>query len=135
MGNPIVLIPKRKMLSSGNQGGTAFNLDKTLSYINEFIEDKLHKLTLLTDYDFATHVADTSTHGVAGAIVGTTDTQVLTNKTLTAPTINNGTVSAPTLVLKVTDTDGTTEGELWYDNSEDKLKFKTSAGVATVTSA
>lgn len=35
-----------------------------------------------------THAADTSTHGVAGDIVGTTDTQILTNKTLTSPKIN-----------------------------------------------
>lgn len=36
------------------------------------------------------HAADTSTHGVTGAIVGTTDTQTLTNKTLTSPTITGG---------------------------------------------
>lgn len=32
-----------------------------------------------------------------GDIVGTTDTQTLTNKTLTSPTINGGTLSAPSL--------------------------------------
>lgn len=35
----------------------------------------------------ATHAALTVTHGATGAIVGTTNTQTLTNKTLTAPTI------------------------------------------------
>lgn len=39
------------------------------------------------------------------------------------------------LRLLVTDTDGTVEGQLWYDASEDKLKFKTAAGVETITSA
>jgi len=38
--------------------------------------------------DLTTHMSDTSTHGVTGAIVGTTDTQTLTNKTLTSPKIN-----------------------------------------------
>jgi len=50
--------------------------------------------------DVATHAADTSTHGVAVAIVGTTDAQTLTNKTLTSPIIstisNTGTLTLPT---------------------------------------
>ena len=39
------------------------------------------------------------------------------------------------LKLFVTDTDGDGEGELWYDDSEKKLKFRTAAGVETITSA
>ncbi len=39
------------------------------------------------------------------------------------------------LKLLITDTDGTVEGQIWYDASEDKLKFKTAAGVETITSA
>lgn len=45
--------------------------------------------------DFRTHEQSTSgAHGIAGTFVGTTDSQTLTNKTLTAPTINNGTYSS-----------------------------------------
>ena len=36
-----------------------------------------------------THIADTTTHGTTGDIVGTTDTQTLTSKTLTLPTIGD----------------------------------------------
>lgn len=36
------------------------------------------------------HAADTTTHGTTGNIVGTSDTQTLTNKTLTAPKFANG---------------------------------------------
>jgi len=39
------------------------------------------------------------------------------------------------LKLHVTDTDGDTEGDIWYDASEDKLKYKTATGVETITSA
>ena len=40
--------------------------------------------------DLNTHEALTATHGAAGAVVGSTSTQTLTNKTLTSPVINTG---------------------------------------------
>lgn len=47
---------------------------------------------LKTDASLASHAATTTgIHGVTGNIVGTTDTQTLTNKTLTAPVINSPT--------------------------------------------
>lgn len=56
------------------------------------------------------------------------DTTVLS---LTAADIS----CAVPLKLHITDTDGAVEGQIWYDASEDKLKFKTAAGVETITSA
>lgn len=45
--------------------------------------------------DFRTHEAATSdVHGVTGALVGATMAQTLTNKILTAPTVNNGTYAS-----------------------------------------
>lgn len=43
---------------------------------------------------FRTHeAATTAVHGVAGTLVGTSDTQTLANKTLTSPTVNGGALS------------------------------------------
>lgn len=44
--------------------------------------------------DFRTHEAATgAVHGLTGSIVGTSDTQTLSNKTLTSPTVNGGALS------------------------------------------
>lgn len=49
---------------------------------------------------FSDHFAGTAEHGATGAVVGTTNSQTLTNKTLTAPIIstisNTGTLTLPT---------------------------------------
>src|SRR3972149_832886 len=42
------------------------------------------------DTDLATHLAATAIHGATGAVVGTTNVQTLTDKTLTAPIIADG---------------------------------------------
>ena len=46
--------------------------------------------TRALDSDLTDHIADTSTHGVAGDVVGTSDTQTLTSKTIDA---DNNTIS------------------------------------------
>ena len=43
--------------------------------------------SMLSGGTVATHAALTAAHGATGAVVGTTNTQTLTNKTLTSPTI------------------------------------------------
>ncbi len=55
----------------------------------DLIQDYALEANLTTvSGDLTTHIADTTTHGTAGNIVGTSDAQTLTNKTLTSPKIN-----------------------------------------------
>ena len=54
--------------------------------------------------DLSTHISDTTTHGTTGDIVGTSDTQTLTNKTLTSPKINeNVALTATATELNILD--------------------------------
>lgn len=54
--------------------------------------DHVHPNTgLATDAELSAHTSATAAHGATGAVVGTTNTQTLTNKTLTSPVINTPT--------------------------------------------
>ena len=81
----ISLIPKRKVAQE--EEGT-IKPPSSLTYFVNVTESKLATTTPATDLD--AHKIATVTHGATGAIVGTTNTQTLTNKTLTAPSITSG---------------------------------------------
>ena len=106
-----------------------------------------------------THVnATAAVHGVTGTIVGTTDTQTLTNKTLTSPTIstilNSGTLTLPTTTdtlvgrattdtltnktlttptLTLSTTTSTAEGRIAWDSTNDQLKIGDGAALRTIS--
>jgi hypothetical protein len=66
-------------------------VDGVTSAIQTQIDTKAASSTLTTHTG-----ASTGVHGATGSIVGTTDTQTLTNKTFTTPTINDATSNYPT---------------------------------------
>ena len=79
--------------SSDHSGSLSWsNVNKTGSSIADLAS---HSHTLLTDIgtnSHATidlHIAATAAHGATGAVVGTTNTQTLSNKTLTLPKIDD----------------------------------------------
>jgi hypothetical protein len=60
--------------------------------------------TVALTSDVSTHADLTAAHGASGAVVGTTNTQTLTNKTLTSPKINEDVVmSASSTELNILD--------------------------------
>lgn len=71
------------------------------------------------DADLTTHISETVTHGTLGSIVGTTDPQTLTNKTLTTPslTLNQSTTPTPTA-----------EGDIQWDTDGNQIVIGDSVG-------
>jgi hypothetical protein len=77
------------------EGATANDFETTISVTDPTVDrtitfpDATGTVALVSD--LTTHTNLTQAHGATGAVVGTTNTQTLTNKTLTSPVINTPT--------------------------------------------
>jgi hypothetical protein len=82
------------------EGATADDFETTLE-VTDPTADRTITLpnatgTVALTSDITTHANLTEAHGATGAVVGTTNTQTLTNKTLTSPKINEDVVMSAT---------------------------------------
>jgi hypothetical protein len=90
------------------EGATANAFETTLA-VTDPTADRTITLpdatgTVALTSDVSTHANATEAHGATGAVVGTTNTQTLTNKTLTSPKINEDVVmSASSTELNILD--------------------------------
>jgi hypothetical protein len=83
--------PSEELVSVTNASGTTFTVTRAqdgTTGVSHAIGAVVKHAVSGRDYsDAQTHIAATAAHGVSGDVVGTTDAQTLTNKTLTTPTI------------------------------------------------
>ena len=87
-----------------------------------------------TSSDLTTHTGATEAHGATGAVVGTTNTQTLTNKTLTSPNVSGLVITDASIVLEGTTADANettlTVGEPTADRT---ITFPDATGTVALT--
>lgn len=83
-----------------------------------------------SDTSLSAHVSATEAHGATGAVVGTSNTQTLTNKTLTAPVISS--ISNTGLITLPTSTD-TLVGRATTDTLTNKTLTNPTVNAATIS--
>jgi hypothetical protein len=81
--NKTIVVANNTITTAASGNLTSTELNAALDELQDSID--------VSDGNLTTHISDTSTHGTTGDIVGTTDTQALTNKTINADlnTISN----------------------------------------------
>jgi hypothetical protein len=97
------------------EGATANNFETTLA-VTDPTADNIITLpdatgTVALTSDITTHANLTEAHGATGAVVGTTNTQTLTNKTLTSPKINED-VAVTATATEINLIDGSVAGTI-----------------------
>jgi hypothetical protein len=97
------------------EGATANNFETTLAVTDPTADNTITLPdatgTVALTSDITTHANLTEAHGATGAVVGTTNTQTLTNKTLTSPKINED-VAVTATATEINLIDGSVAGTI-----------------------